>query len=264
MNPKSIKFNGLKEFIEIIQDFPNHEWLFRGQPRLFKNGGQQGAMVLPQPKAGRKEYFLDKRDYNLDRFKRWSHQAIAFFPELPTNDFERLACARHYGLATRLLDWTLNAAVALFFATETAPSSASQKDDGGVFIYRRPSRQIELVKDKLGESSAVMFYAPRPIVPRIMAQDGVFTIHPHPLTPLEARFLRGKQKHNRTEKDLIVLQIPASKKRNFQEDLRGIGILGRSVYPDLEGLSDSINLVTNWKAHPRKQERQPPLESEVD
>jgi hypothetical protein len=252
MKAQVIRFKDLSDFIKITGKFPNKQWIFRGQ--------RDGKAPLV-PKAGRPEY-VGKGVDDLDRFKRWSHQAIAFCPELPENDFERLAVARHFGLATRLLDWSLNALVALFFATEYEPKvekdgtcSDEVGPDGAVFIFRKPDEEIDPLKDALDEPSPVKLYTPRPIVRRIIAQDGVFTFHPTPEEVLQARRLSAKTNHPLAKRNLLVLPVPAKMKRQLQGQLRDVGILARTVYPDIQGLSDSINLVTHWMAHKKKREK---------
>ena len=185
MKPPIYKFKDLSSFIGFIKKFPNNEWIFRGQAKYWKNN-QLNKIEYPLcPKAGRREYFVKPNENfdlsDLGRFRRWYHQAVAFSEQLPKNEFECLALAQHYGLATRFLDWTANPLVALFFAIEK-----SLKDDGAVFFYR-PARTFNSEKKKLKNCSSVVRYNPRPIDQRILAQDGIFTLHPKPENPLEAK-----------------------------------------------------------------------------
>ena len=212
-------FKELGGFITFIKRYPNQNWIYRGQANI-KNS------LLP--KAGRQEYRLKGipayPDKDIGRFQRWRHQAVAFSEQLPENEFECLALAQHYGLATRLLDWTANPLVALFFATE----ETNPKTDGAVFLYR-PQATVSPNEKELKNCLNVMRYNPRPIDQRILVQDGVFTIHPKPEEPLIAN---------------VVIRVPAKEKHNIQRQLRDIGIHKRILFPDLEGLSESINWST--------------------
>jgi hypothetical protein len=226
----------LAEFVRIVvRYFPNNRWVFRGQGKLHEP---------LRPKAGRKQYFIQGKDKDLERFKRWCHQAVAFSRDLPVEPFEKLAYAQHYGLATRLLDWTLNAAAALYFATELGETRRSV---GGVFFYRRPPEEIDQ-NDCIGNCKDVKLYQPRPITQRIIAQDSIFTFHPDPkkaMLCMPFKLKKGKAGKLEPDGNLLAMCVPARLKRQIQRELRTIGVLRRSLFPDIEGLSASVNCASS-------------------
>src|SRR5437660_2732736 len=63
----------------------------------------------------------------LSRFKRGGYP----FVQRVLTDWEAITLGQHHQLPTRLLDWSSNPLVALFFAAE-----AETESDGAVFAYR--------------------------------------------------------------------------------------------------------------------------------
>lgn len=57
-------------------------------------------------------------------FDDFKMKAGPFLEKEPKNEFEWMFLMQHYGVPTRLLDWTTNALIALYFATESMPSNS--------------------------------------------------------------------------------------------------------------------------------------------
>ena len=227
----STSISTLAQFIEKIHGFPPPDWIFRGQT---------DASFPLRPKAGRPEFYRKANDYwrscgqssnDLGPFNAWLQQAVAFSPELPSSQFECLALAQHYGLATRLLDWTTNPLVALFFAVEDRATI-----DGAVFCYL-PSGHVDPDDESVVECSRVVRYTPRPFDRRILAQSGLFTYHPNPAKVLQPkRVSREQAKVAPIGADLMEFRVPAVKKDILQVELRDVGISRKTLFPDLGGL----------------------------
>jgi hypothetical protein len=230
-------------------------WIYRGQPKT--------RDLWPLiPKAGREEWFgpalKERRSSPLDMavFKMWCDRAVAYSENLTTNEWELLALAQHYGLATRLLDWTTNPLAALFFAVESEDFF-----NGAVYAFRQPSIvQSELTRfEDANIAGAILSYEPRPLDRRLLQQSAVFTYHPRPTVPLEPRrsapfppegeVLEPGVSYTNAENpavqkagvDLIEIIIQTDYKLQIHRELRTLGITRETLFPDLGGLSEHLN-----------------------
>ena len=264
------------EFLEVLTGPPGYwesspkSWLYRGQSKM------RNTWRI-QPKAGRDMFFAmalknkqgwsdasDSRDvggaretsrvkmnffppHDMFVFKEWADRAIAYSDRFPQNQWEQLALAQHYGLATRLLDWTTNPLVALFFAV-----LEENNEHGAVYIYYAGHRQIDPAVDEFWSFNSdalkpqVIVYRPRPIDRRMVQQCAVFTYHPSPLhaiVPIQERPEKkfGFTGSSRFGTDLMTIVVENTCKETLRRELATLGITRESLFPDLEGLSAELN-----------------------
>ncbi len=131
-------------------------------------------------------------------FKRYAQTKLSHPPGRHGEELEWVQLARHFGLPTRLLDWTRNAAIALYFACLRATEDSDA--DGAVFILnpedlnREADPKNARILDAHSDADCIARYlrlsgdrnrrglktiAINPIwnSERIVLQQGAFTLH---------------------------------------------------------------------------------------
>lgn len=238
-------------FIESIGDLASEvrrliradrKWLFRGQP-------DARWELLPSVHRG---YSRQQEHYLTNEFRVRARSRHAACP--PDHDYPGwLALMQHYGLPTRLLDWTYSPVVAAFFAVHpdfAGPARASRRDaciwalaagelnqsqgfEPLIFPLDAASYQPLIVpafKDReephtIGVAMAIEHDA------RIQLQQAAFTVHSC-RTPLNR--LPG------AEDMLHRWVIPEPVVSAFCEELSLLGIRKSNLFPDLASLTSEL------------------------
>ena len=175
----------------------------------------------------------------IHEFKRVAELKL---PKPPAQDstFLWVQIAQHYGLPTRLLDWTESATIALYFAVK------EPEDDGMVFIIapgtlnklsKLPQERVFDGNSDRAIIDSFMKYSGRPKLQgkkpiavnpvwnseRLMHQKGVFTIH-GPRFDLHGSYVTS----------LVGLPILREAKPQLRRELERIGVDEMSIFPELE------------------------------
>ena len=155
----------------------------------------------------------------LDEFKRRSRP---FLTHEPKNEWEWLALAQHHGLPTRVLDWTTNPLVALYFAT----IGGSEKEDGVVIAYRhnRPFLNPISTPDPFSIEQ-IEAYKPPHIAERISVQGAILTAEP---ASLEKDDSAGRESNE--------WLVSGHSVERIRLELFKLGVTESSLFPGLDGI----------------------------
>lgn len=188
MKTETFTISNLNEFHDMVISYTTINVIFRGEPFLDENKPLK-------PKVGRLilkgDYKLVQRELgSLQEFIRMGSPHLTTVPE---NEWDQIAIAQHYGLSTRLLDWTENPLIAAYFA-----SNENRKTDSVIYVLDRIKHtHYSDYKDTSGPTypsplaiTEDMIFRPNHITTRIVAQSGIFTVHEKPEEPFESEGLQ--------------------------------------------------------------------------
>ena len=231
---EAIVIKNFKELFGLISDLKsNLDLTSESRVNLFR--GQNGDFPL-LPSIAR---FSPKRNTSklenamLAEFKRRIRLMSSFQFEC---EWDLLVYAQHFGMKTRLLDWTTNPLIAIWFAC----SNTLKRTDRFLYILNHSENLILENKDTISpfDIANVKVIIPNLNNERIIAQSGWFTAHHYSedlnqFVPLEENKLIAK--------NLLKILIPKNLTGDILEELNILGVNHNHIFPDVEGLCNHIN-----------------------
>lgn len=249
MDVETKSIESLQDFIKVTTKAPGNWYrghddsVFQLRPSLFRH-----------PKRSTPKEIFELEKNLLSRFKQ---RSIPYLQHHNGDDFDHLFIMQHFGVPTRLLDWTENPFVGPFFALHT---SLKKDCDAAVYILEPVKWNQALLgsttadvrvfdtrddillkgytigpKDLWGQKNPISIFG-NYNSPRIVAQKGTFVIF-----GVEMKSMEEIVDSDATMKPILrKYLIPKDKKVSVFESLLGIGIADTFVYPDLEGLGREI------------------------
>ncbi len=251
------KIKDLKTYISKITNLHNNSGLTQETTFLWFRGQSNQKWKL-EPSIYRSEYWKYLEREAVRDFELFTNKLIH---REPANQLEWLFLMQHYGLPTRLLDWTESHLVALYFSV----LDYSDTCDGAVWIIDPWSLNIATYGQKaiptssneklvaeytLGdpnlverEVSGTLPVAIRPArnSERIISQKGTFTIHGKNTKSLDKII----EEHNSNGKNKISLNkeiIDGTCKLKILKELYLAGISYSVLFPEIQGICNDIKI----------------------
>lgn len=198
---------------------------------------------------------------------RFRQRSMAYWPSgYPQNDWEHLFAMQHYGMPTRLLDWSENLFVAAHFAVSEVPAGAHSEDCCPIVWCVDPAawNRSTPILSEYGAAVQVLNTADdeldayRPVTPkkrmrspiamfgahnsaRIVAQRGTFMVWGNDVRPLE------EVSEEQAKSQLWKIKVKGNREV-LARSLRCLGFSETMVFPELPSLSVELSRTEGWKS----------------
>ncbi|MFH1097674.1 MAG: FRG domain-containing protein [Candidatus Desantisbacteria bacterium] len=255
LTEKSI--TNLSEFTAFIEDNINNVLWYRGCNSSKNN-------LIPSLYRHKKHntinQFLDVESKIMNKFKE---RSTPFLESPLSNDIENLFLMQHFGVPTRLLDWTENPFIAMYFALTLIKSNSNTTEDAIIWILNPINWNQNVLSHRSYKGGVISIYDieiagykptevsnSEPIAiygkynnRRIVAQRGVFTLFGTSTQPMEEIYKLG----NFPPDCIIKLIVPSNKIDDMLKSIIRIGFSDSVVFPDLDGLSKEIKRIFEYE-----------------
>jgi len=250
----------INEFLNIIHktDYFNNNWFrghrdahFRLEPSLYRG---KKEVITGAGRIQLRHYELNDENLAIKEFKK---RVSSSYANYNLSDIDYLYMMQHHGIETRLLDFSTNPLIALFFSVAESKRTENQfkkshysqkldefaEDCSSVFcINPKTINKVSFGKEKIIDLSYVKFkdiqnlLTPVCIEPtdnsistRLKTQNGKFVLFGSEVNPLDW--------YDVPRQTMLKILIPNSKRERILFNLdKKFDINYTTVYPDIEGI----------------------------
>ena len=232
---REVEVDSIESYLKLIKQSKEEnlrngnfeDFLFRGQTVDF-------PLIPKLCRLKAKGELLNVEKLLLQEFKRTNPLLIEVHK--PMDDWDYLTLGQHFGLPTRLLDWSNNALTALWFATGevNAKHRTDERSYSVIWILMPHQKDFDLNLEQIHpfDVPETRLVRPRIIKQRINNQSGVFSV----LSSQEILGKRYMTESDSFDQKLIKVKIPATSLTEIRTDLNTMGVNAFSIFPELEGL----------------------------
>lgn len=263
---REVTIETLVDYVELLDGFADHAACFRGAKDPVED--MRTTVVRSW---GRNRRLHESRD-STPRLELWAYEArlieafqrrsLPFLETTPDCHLNWLAVAQHHQLPTRLLDWTRNPLIALYFAaTDRNQYDADDRwEDVYVFAWQlgevidvdehvlslervramRPTGRGVIGDGQPRSRSGVVLFSPPMISSRFISQEGLFSFEEE---ISDASFVAIA---DRGGLELTRITVPGHARLNMLKQLDRLGVETEKLFPDLPGLCAHQRWVAEW------------------
>lgn len=226
--------------------YAGREFLYRGhEDHTYKLLSTVGRAIAPRM-SRMSRLNINKREKRLlDEFKRYAVKDTYGTTIADDDIIEWAILGRHHGLPTRLIDFSTNPLVALYFACKQIKANKGEGCDGCLWVMMgmadKSSSKATIDLRTLKKS---IKYRPKKIHGRMLAQNAIMIIPQDASKCLTEEFdvipdVKAIDGSNKSPK-LLKFIIPAASKSNLRKELERSGIDEARLFPGLSGIARAI------------------------